>query len=260
MGRCLRCTTDTVRLIALLPALYRIYRSNAARIYHYGIESIPAELRKISLWHSNFLGLTDFWKDDRGFHVIFERAQEVDGNNVVRCFMLYQFLKLTDSIRGDVAEVGVYKGRTAKVLALASRERGKEVRLFDTFSGMPDTDPRRDNFYHKGAFSDTSLSQVETFLSDCDNVTMYPGFFPETSAPVSDKTFSFVHVDADIYRSVLDCCRFFYPRMARNGIMIFDDPGFSDCRGAKIAVDEFFSDKQETPCHLATAQVLVLKR
>ena len=42
--------------------------------------------------------------------------------------------------------------------------------------------------------------------------------------------------------------------------MIFDDPGFSDCKGAKIAVDEFFSDKEETPIHLATAQVFVFKK
>ena len=163
-------------------------------------------------------------------------------------------------VNGDVAEVGVYKGRTAKVLALTSEKLDKNVYLFDTFSGMPETDYSKDNFYKKGSFGDTSLLDVENFLSDCNNVAIYPGFFPETSKPVEKNSFSFVHIDVDIYRSVLDCCEFFYPRMVTNGVMIFDDPGFSDCKGAKMAVDEFFSDKEEIPIHLATAQVLVIKK
>ena len=222
--------------------------------------SLVEELNKVSTWHSNFLGLIDFWENNPEFEIIFNSAQKTHGNNVLRCFMLYQFLKLTDKLRGDVAEVGVYKGRTAKVLALTSEKLNKNVYLFDTFSGMPETDPDKDIFYQRGAFSDTALSEVESFLSDCNNITIYPGFFPETSKPVEKMSFSFVHVDVDIYRSVLDCCEFFYPRMVKNGVMIFDDPGFSDCKGAKIAVDEFFYDKEEIPIHLATAQVLVIRK
>jgi len=251
---------DIAKLVSLLPELYRIYLNNSKHIYHYKTSSIPDELIKISEWHSNFLGLIDFWKDDPEFGIIFDKAQKTNGNNILRCFMLYQFLKLTGRSKGDVAEVGVYKGRTAMVLALTSENLDKNVHLFDTFSGMPETDSGKDNFYKKGSFGDTSLSEVESFLSGCRNITIYPGFFPETSKPVEKMSFSFVHVDVDIYRSVLDCCEFFYPRMLNNGVLIFDDPGFSDCEGAKIAVDEFFSDKEETPIHLATAQVLVLKK
>ena len=42
-------------------------------------------------------------------------------------------------------------------------------------------------------------------------------------------------------------------------MFIFDDPGFVDCAGAKLAVDEFFSDKIEHPIYLATGQVLVIR-
>ena len=124
---------------------------------------------------------------------------------------------------------------------------------------MPETDPGKDNFYRKGAFGDTSLAEVQEFLSDCKNISIYTGFFPDTAGPVSGKTFSFVHVDVDIYRSVLDSCQFFYPRLVSQGMMVFDDPGFADCSGAKLAVEEFFSDKEEFPIYLATGQVLVIK-
>lgn len=41
--------------------------------------------------------------------------------------------------------------------------------------------------------------------------------------------------------------------------MVFDDYGFLSCPGAKLAVDQFFSDKPEYPCHLPTGQCFVIK-
>lgn len=248
-----------VKLVLLLPEFYRVYVDNSKRIGGYKERHLVDELRKISQWHSNFPGLIDFWKLDPEFNQIFDRASKTPGNYATRCFMLYQFLKQIGNLNGDVAEVGVHKGRSAKVMALTSEKFNKNVYLFDTFTGMPEVEPEKDNFYRKGAFSDTSVAEVQEFLSDCKNVTIYPGFFPDTATPITEKKFSFVHVDVDIYRSVLDCCKFFYPRMISKGMMVFDDPGFADCSGAKIAVDEFFADKEEFPCYLATAQVLVIK-
>ena len=246
-------------LVLLLPEFYRAYANNHRRRSDYKVRNLVDKLKKVSAWHSNFLGLIDFFKLDPEFNRLFERASKTPGNHVMRCFMLYQLLQQIGNLEGDVAEVGVYKGRSAKVIALTSGKFDKNVYLFDTFTGMPEVDPEKDNVYRKGDISDTSLAEVQKFLSDCKNITIYPGFFPDTAEPVRVKRFSFVHVDVDIYRSVLDCCKFFYPRLVSKGMMVFDDPGFADCSGAKIAVDEFFSDKEEFPIHLATAQVLVVK-
>lgn len=247
------------KLVLLLPNFYGVYVDNSKIINGYKVEHLIDELRKISSWHSNFLGLIDSWSLDPEFNEFFDRASKTFGNHVTRCFMLYQCLQQLGNLEGDVAEVGVHKGRSAKLIALTSEKFDKNVYLFDTFTGMPETDPGKDNFYRKGAFNDTSLAEVQEFLSDCKNVTIYPGFFPDTAEPISDKTFSFVHVDVDIYRSVLDSCQFFYPRLVSQGMMVFDDPGFADCSGAKLAIEEFFSDKEEFPIYLATGQVLVMK-
>ncbi|MFC2071641.1 TylF/MycF/NovP-related O-methyltransferase [Chloroflexota bacterium] len=239
--------------LLLLPEFYRVHAGA------YKAQHLVNELKKVYFWHSNWLGLIDFFELDTEFNRLFDRASITPGIRKMRCFMLYQCLKQTGSLEGDVAEVGVYKGRSAKVIALTVERLNKQAHLFDTFTGMPEVDSEKDNLYRKGDFGDTSLAQVEKFLSDCQNVTIYPGFFPDTTEPVRDRKFCFAHVDVDIYRSVLDCCQFFYPRLASGGMMVFDDPGFADCAGAKIAVDEFFSDKEEFPIHLATSQVLVVK-
>ena len=87
----------------------------------------------------------------------------------------------------------------------------------------------------------------------------YQGTFPKTAGPIENLTFCFVHIDVDIYKSVMDCCTFFYPRMEKCGIMIFDDYGFLSCPGAKMAVDEFFYDKPEKPCYLPTGQCIIIR-
>lgn len=198
------------------------------------------------------------WDQDALFQAL---MCEVSGNTLVdstRCFMLFQFARQVSRIPGDIAEVGVYRGGTARLLAKTVEPAGKGVHLFDTFSGMPAVDESKD-LHQKGDFQDTSLEAVKSLLSDCGNVHFHPGWFPLTAKPVDANSFCFVHIDVDIYRSVMDCCTFFYPRLQSGGIMVFDDYGFRSCPGAKLAVDEFFSDKFELPCYLPTGQCFVTR-
>ena len=174
-----------------------------------------------------------------------------------RCYMLYQIARQTAHIAGDVAEVGVYKGGTAKLLAQSLPH--KCVHLFDTFAGMPATNANLDT-HTAGDFADTSLLAVQNHLRDCENVRFYQGFFPSTAGPIEGSRFTLVHVDADIYDSVRACCHFFYPRLEKDGVLVFDDYGFPTCPGARRAVDEFFSDKPEIPFYLPTGQCLVVRK
>jgi O-methyltransferase len=172
--------------------------------------------------------------------------------------ILWQFANSALALEGDAAEMGVYKGGSARLLAKAfGNDAKKSVFLFDTFSGMPAPDPTRD-LNRKGDFSDTSLESVKEFLKDCPNVVLYKGLFSETLSHVAGKTFCFVHIDCDIYQSVRECCEFLYPRMTRGGYMIFDD--YVHIPGVKRAIDEFFSDKTERPVLIPRSQCLIIKR
>lgn len=200
------------------------------------------------------------WEDDKEFRKIID---SIIGRTLVddqRCHILYNASINTKAVKGDIAEIGVYKGGTAKLLSMVNsmHHSGKTIHLFDTFEGMPETDKEKD-LHKKGDFSDVSLEGVKSFLKDCGNIEFHPGFFPETATPVEDKRFSLVHIDVDIYKSIIDCCQFFYDRINKGGIIIFDDYGFLSCPGAKEAVDEFFKDKEEKPLYLPTAQAIVVK-
>lgn len=198
------------------------------------------------------------WADDAGFQALMREVSGYTLVDPVRCFILYQLTAHVAGLRGDVAEIGVYKGGTARLLARLLARQGKTVHLFDTFRGMPAVDPKRD--HHKaGDFGDTSCAAVARYLRDCPNVRLYPGVFPETAGPIEGRSFCLVHVDTDIYPSVRDCCAFFYPRLVPGGVLVFDDYGFVSCPGAKLAVDEFFRETAEKPCYLPTGQCLVVR-
>jgi len=196
--------------------------------------------------------------DDKEFRKL---VSQIVGFTIIdkpRLYIIFQLAKHLRNVNGDVAEAGVYKGGSARILAKIFDNTSKTIHLFDTFSGMPKVDEKKD-FHKQGDFDDTTLEQVRKYLSDCKNVTFHPGFFPDTALPVEDKSFCMVHLDVDIYTSVLDCCRFFYPRMTQGGIMIFDDYGWEPTPGTKKAVDEFFSDKPESICYIPTGQCFVIK-
>jgi O-methyltransferase len=178
-------------------------------------------------------------------------------------FNVYSAVISTKNLTGDIAEVGVFRGGSAKAICWARDFVGstKSVHLFDTFEGLPevldvDTKWNRKSF-KKGEFSETSLEGVQKYLRNYKDVNFYKGFFPKTAKPVEKVNFSFVHLDVDIYQSTKDALEFFYSRINKGGIIISHDYPFA--KGVKKAFDEFFADKEETVIQLLNKQALVVK-
>lgn len=155
------------------------------------------------------------------------------------------FNNFTSHLDGDVAEVGVYRGDSAAELLEYFPER--EIYLFDTFDGIPNTVIREyDGNYEPGDHGETSLEKVKERFKDNQNIHIYPGFFPDTAKPVKDNSFVFVNIDVDIYRSTKDCWEFFYPRLCYGGVFfIQDDYPCKGTPGVKRATGEFLVDKPE---------------
>ena len=114
-------------------------------------------------------------------------AQEIADRTLVyslRLYMLYQLVKQSRRLPGAMAEVGVYRGGTARLIARLS-DGQKKLFVFDTFAGMPDTHPSHD-FHQRGDFADTSLEAVSRYLSDCPGVEIRAGLFPDSAVSVKD--------------------------------------------------------------------------
>jgi len=170
-------------------------------------------------------------------------------------YQVYMLVKNTLKVDGDLAEVGVYTGGSAKLICEAKDK--KILHLFDTFEGLPEIS-QIDNpsQFHKGQFF-ASLDSVKNYLKSYPNVCFYKGYFPETADPISNKNFSFVNLDVDLYESTLKSIEFFYPRMSRGGVILSHDYIYAP--GVKKAFDDFFNDKQEIIIELSGSQCMVVK-
>jgi O-methyltransferase len=198
-------------------------------------------------WPTPIVGITGgfFPRGDRASR----RICNLEAHDNTRRDMLILLLRtlLERNVPGAFAELGVYKGSTARLLHHYAPER--TLHLFDTFEGFTERSAAgelRDLGHTTKLFSDTSLEQVRRFIGASTTVQFHRGFFPESvPAALSSEMFAFVHLDADLYEPTLNGLRFFYPRMPRRGILVVHD--YNAWPGARRAVDEFFADKPELP-------------
>ncbi|MFX1385152.1 MAG: TylF/MycF/NovP-related O-methyltransferase [Promethearchaeota archaeon] len=197
---------------------------------------------------------------------------KIKKNTVVkedRCYILHKFSDYCSNLEGDFAECGVYKGGTSYLIAYTLNLKSitnKEFHIFDTFKGFPSSanvDPgvlKNQTSIREGTYGDALFNNVKDYLKIFPFIIFHPGIIPETFKGLEVKKFAFVHIDVDLYEPAKDCCNFFYSKMVRGGIMIFDDYGFQEyIYSEKQAVDEFFSDKPESPISLRTGQCIIIK-
>jgi hypothetical protein len=173
----------------------------------------------------------------------------------IEAYHISMVVRCTQKVPGDIAEVGVYKGGSAKIICAAKGD--KHLHLFDTFEGLPKVDEVDLVWpFYEGKFA-SSYEGVRDYLDGEPYVSFYKGIFPATSGPVKDRSFSLVNLDVDTYESTKYCLEFFYSRMSPGGIIISHD--YLTAPGVQKAFDEFFSDKPEPVIETAGSQCIVVK-
>jgi O-methyltransferase len=175
---------------------------------------------------------------------------ERNAGDLSRFYFLALVCDLVDKeqLRGDIAELGVYKGNTAFLFAELARRGGRTAYLFDTFESLPERDfvgVDSDKKNWQRDFEDTSVSAVQSLIGN-EGVVVIPGYFPETAATLPGGTvFAIVHLDCDLYAPTRAGLEFFYPKLVSGGFLVIHDYSSLYWDGVEKAVDEFFADKAE---------------
>lgn len=193
------------------------------------------------------------WKNEEHDSLVFEDA----------AYTLFALARMASARPGEIWECGVYRGATAKLLAASrpTEEPGSSphtIRLFDTFSGMPERRPETDSF-EIGSLGDTSLESVKAKLASYEKIEFHPGFIPGTFSGLENSAISFAHIDVDQFETTKQCCKFIFPRLTIGGVMVIDDYGRPGTVGARIGADEFFSPLKIDPLSLQTGQAIIIK-
>lgn len=140
--------------------------------------------------------------------------------------ILKKIVQDCDKLEGDMAEVGVFEGGSAKII---SENSDKTLHLFDTFEGLPELGEYDDaKQFEKGMYTSTE-KRVKEYVKDA---IIYKGIFPETAV---EGIFSFVHIDPDLFEPTLAALEWFYPRTT--GVILIHDCFSSS--GVNRAINQF---------------------
>ena len=184
------------------------------------------------------------WKCDEGFKADYERVRRSTLVDQCKLYELWRFAQELGELKGDVLEVGAWRGGSGCLIGLSLQKQGSTSKVFlcDTFEGMPETSGKEDNFYRGGELADTSFEHVKLLASSLElvNVEVLKGLFPrDTAAGIEERTFKFVHVDVDIYSSAKETVEWVWDRLVPGGVIVFDDYGYSATEGVTQFVDQF---------------------
>jgi len=177
-----------------------------------------------------------------------ERKRAVDYNyfDYVRLstLELISFEIRKRNLDGNVAELGVFKGKFARYINQFFPERN--LYLFDTFEGFDNRDvvDEKSRNVSSGVqdFSDTSIASVLSQMPFPDKCIAVKGFFPESANAIEDP-FVLVSLDTDLYQPIYAGLNFFYPKLVSGGYMLVHDFNNDKYRGSRQAVEQFCSEK-----------------
>jgi hypothetical protein len=196
------------------------------------------------------------WHKDRKTIQLLRRVrrERVSLQTAYEAYTVYSIAKAYTNVPGDIAEVGVFQGASARMICEVKGD--KALHLFDTFEGLPEAASEDGKVHNPQQFS-CSLESVQKYLAAYPNIHFYKGEFPASATGVPEIRFSFVHLDVDLYASTLSCLKYFYPRMTPGGVILSHD--YSILAGVKQAFEEFLADKPERPIELPSTQCMLIK-
>ncbi|GLI94555.1 hypothetical protein LMG27198_35470 [Methylocystis echinoides] len=187
------------------------------------------------------------------YEVAMDRTQAPADSFFKRCrfFSLAELCEfaLSKNEPGDIVECGCWRGHSAYMISTLASKYGFRgaFHIFDSFEGLSELS-EEDRSQRFNLNTQEVAEQAKWFacpedivkanLSGFPFVKTYKGWVPDRFAEVADKRFSFVHIDLDLYKPIMDSIHFFYPRMVKGGIIVFDDYGSARFPGAKVAIDE----------------------
>jgi len=154
----------------------------------------------------------------------------------------------TQNVPGAFAELGVYRGDSARILH--HMDPARPFHLFDTFEGFSPRDLAGETgeaaTYTTHHFADTSRQAVIDRIGGNENIHLHPGHFPGSAAGFREPL-ALVNLDADLYKPTRAGLEYFYPLLSPGGVMLVHDYN-DNWPGVMKAVDEFVATIPEGMC------------
>jgi hypothetical protein len=169
----------------------------------------------------------------------------------------------TREVKGDLVELGVFKGHTTAFTAeyLGFETWPKRWFLFDTFDGIPDdqVDPGWETVnqgLYKGKYHYADV--VERF-KPFPNIEVVQGRVPEILHERCPEAISFLHIDLNNTAAEIAALDVVIERLSPGGVLVLDDYGWATARAQFEAERRWFGERGLHVLPLPTGQGVFVK-
>lgn len=152
----------------------------------------------------------------------------------------YDFAHEKVMVPGAVVECGVANGGSAVLLWHACGGGNRNLWMFDSWEGLPKPEAKDggraiSKWEHKintqgdWCKGNEWLARKTAYLADVPEERLHTvrGWFSDTLPEWASKVgpIAMLHLDADWYRSTLDCLTYLYPLLVSGGLLVLNDYG-----------------------------------
>ena len=182
--------------------------------------------------------------------------KETNVDRLQKVLSKYELFKKVIHVPGDICECGVFKGSGiftwVKLLKLFKPNNNFKVVGFDFFGSKVKTkskfktDQKVIKWHKSGAITQKELLR-KCKEWDFKNLKLYAGDVKKTTKKYANENFgsriALLYLDVDNYDGTLEILKNLYKKMAKGGIIVFDEYALQG-HGESDAVDEFFKNKK----------------
>ena len=140
------------------------------------------------------------------------------------------------------------------------KTKGKStMHLYDAWEVMEKNGLTTKEVIRAETYSKLDIEKTKKNLSEFSEITIYHQWHvPETFkiSPASPNNIVFLHIDINSAKSTLSTLKFFYPKLTKGGLILFDDYGWLAFNETKEIIDKFFSNKPGMLLKFPTGQAI----
>ena len=197
-----------------------------------------------------FFGFSDFCFRFSDFELITNYGLFSGDTNLFKTLTIYDILKQTSKIKGDIIELGIHKGNTSllikKILSIFGIK--KKLYLLDHFKGL----------IHYGK-QDTKISRKlkGKFVGKKEQILSFINYFNFKNVEFINKNacnikknffktkkFSLAYFDMDLYEPTLNALKSIDKHISVGGFIVFDQ-GHKKFWSERFAVRDFLKDTKK---------------
>ena len=206
--------------------------------------------------------LTQFSKLDNDENEI-KAIGELRWRHYILAFTVNYTLKHTKQKNYNFVELGVLDGMTAFFAcdtAVLNKQKFS-IYLYDSWGPMKSDNLLKDELKSIGSYHYLDANIAKDNLNEFKkNFVINKGYLPNSlKTSQNPNSITWLHIDLNSTKPTMSSLKFFFNRIVKNGIILFDDYGFDEHKITKTAIDKFLKNKNGIFFHCPTGQGIFIK-